>query len=118
MNFNKFLTDNHLKKSEIALFLGVSNAFITQLCSGARKLPNDKLALIIGKKEWDSSALSETGNIAVAVNGSTAHIGHNDSIGNVAGTELAVLRKEIEMLNHIIEEKDKQIEFLKTLISK
>ena len=43
--FNNFLTINKLKKGEIASFLGVSRAFITQICSGQRKLPDDKLAL-------------------------------------------------------------------------
>ena len=53
--FNNFLTINKLKKGEIASFLGVSRAFITQICSGQRKLPDDKLALITANKDWDTS---------------------------------------------------------------
>lgn len=53
--FNNFLTINKLKKGEIASFLGVSRAFITQISSGQRKLPDDKLALITANKDWDTS---------------------------------------------------------------
>lgn len=54
-SFNKFLTVNGLKKGEVASFLGVSNAFVTQLCSGKCKLTPKKLALIKGNKVWDTS---------------------------------------------------------------
>jgi hypothetical protein len=57
--FNKFLTVNKLRKSAIAEHLGVSNAFITQICSGARKLPDDKLALIIANPDWDTNMLTD-----------------------------------------------------------
>lgn len=56
--FNKFLTTNRLKKGDIADYLGVSRAFITQLSSGQRKLPDDKLALIKANAHgWDVSML-------------------------------------------------------------
>lgn len=58
--FDKFLKVNNLKKMQIAAFLGVTNAFITQLCSGKRKLPSDKLALIIANPHgWDVSVLTD-----------------------------------------------------------
>lgn len=59
--FNKFLTINGLKKGEIASYLGVSNAFVTQLCSGKSKLTPKKLALIKANKVWDTSMLGEAG---------------------------------------------------------
>lgn len=61
-SFAKFLSVNGLKKKDIAAFLGVSNAFITQLCNGTRTLPADKLALIKANEEWDSSMLKPTPN--------------------------------------------------------
>lgn len=61
-SFAKFLSVNGLKKKDIAAFLGVSNAFITQLCNGTRTLPADKLALIKANNEWDSSMLKSTSN--------------------------------------------------------
>lgn len=58
--FDKFLKTNNLKKMQIAAFLGVTNAFITQLCSGKRRLPSDKLALIIANPHgWDVSLLTQ-----------------------------------------------------------
>ena len=57
--FVKFLKTNNLKKGQIATFLGVSNAFITQLCSGKRNIPSEKLALIIANLNWDTSMLTE-----------------------------------------------------------
>ena len=56
-DFGNFLTTNGIKKKEIASFLGVSNAFVTQLCTGRSKLTSEKLALIKANKGWDSSML-------------------------------------------------------------
>ena len=59
-NFSNFLKANGLKKKDIASFLGVSNAFITQLCSDARKLPDEKLALIKANTlNWNISMLDQ-----------------------------------------------------------
>ncbi len=54
-DFQRFLTVNILKKKDIASYLGVSNAFITQLSQGSRDLPNDKLALILANSDWNTS---------------------------------------------------------------
>ena len=59
--FEEFIHTNNLKKGELASFLGVSSAFITQLVQGTRKLPESKLALIKAKSEWDYSMLSNPG---------------------------------------------------------
>lgn len=53
--FGKFLATNGLKKGQIASFLGVSPAFVTQLCAGSRQIPADKLAKIKANKAWDTS---------------------------------------------------------------
>jgi transcriptional regulator with XRE-family HTH domain len=53
--FEKFITENGVKKKDIASYLGVSNAFITQLVSGKRQLPAEKLALIKAKSDWNTS---------------------------------------------------------------
>jgi hypothetical protein len=58
--FAKFLSINGLKRKDIAAFLGVSGAFITQISSGARKLPDEKLAAIKANAyEWDTSMLED-----------------------------------------------------------
>lgn len=58
--FAKFLSINGLKRKDIATFLGVSGAFITQISSGARKLPDEKLAIIKANAYgWDTSMLED-----------------------------------------------------------
>jgi predicted transcriptional regulator len=58
-NFANFMITNGLKRKQIAAFLGVSGAFITQISSGDRPLPEEKLAMI---KEnaygWDITMLT------------------------------------------------------------
>lgn len=53
--FNKFLSVNGLKKGEVASFLDVSSAFITQVSTGKSKLSPAKIKLIKGNPEWDTS---------------------------------------------------------------
>lgn len=62
-NFAKFLSINGLKRKDIASFLGVSGAFITQISSGNRPLPEDKLAMIKANAyNWDVSMLTQPEN--------------------------------------------------------
>lgn len=63
VNFAKFLSVNGLKRKDIASFLGVSGAFITQITSGDRPLPQEKLAMIKANAYgWDISMLFEDSN--------------------------------------------------------
>lgn len=58
-DFAKFLKVNGLKRKDIASFLGVSGAFITQISSGDRPLPEEKLAMIKANDfGWDISMLT------------------------------------------------------------
>lgn len=59
-DFELFIKTNKLKKKDLAEFLGVSAAFITQLAQGVRVVPDDKIALIKAEKKWDSSMLVES----------------------------------------------------------
>ena len=57
-DFAKFMKINGLKRKDIASFLGVSGAFITQISSGDRPLPDEKLAMIMENANfWDVSML-------------------------------------------------------------
>lgn len=56
-DFETFISFNDIKKKDIAAFLGVSNAFITQLCAGERALPKEKYALIKANENWNTSML-------------------------------------------------------------
>lgn len=61
--FAKFMTINGLKRKDVAAFLGVSGAFITQISSGMRNLPDEKLAAIKANAYgWDVSMLTESEN--------------------------------------------------------
>lgn len=61
--FQIFILKNKLKKTEIAQYLGVSNAFITQLAQGLRSVPNEKIALIKANKQWDTSMFMDEGEM-------------------------------------------------------
>ena len=59
-DFQLFITKNELKKKDIAAFLGVSNAFITQLCQGLCGLPDHQLKKIKGNShQWDVTMFLE-----------------------------------------------------------
>lgn len=58
-DFELFISKNRLKKKDIAEYLGVSSAFITALCSGARPVPSDKIDLIKSNTYWDTSMFAD-----------------------------------------------------------
>lgn len=78
-DFERFLKDNNLKKIDIADYLQVSKAFITQLCNGSRRLPPEKFALLQAKG-WDTTALLESDQPYDNSNG-----GNVTRIGNISG---------------------------------
>ena len=107
--FEKFLKDNKIQKQEIAQFLNVSRAFVTQLSQGTRKLPPDKMALIKANTAWDCSALEAGSNSGILINA-------NNISGNVSQDNRQyysdspdVLRAEIDKLDRIIAEKEERI---------
>ena len=59
--FAKFMTVSGLKRTQVAEFLGTSNAFVSQIASGSRPLPAKKLAKIKANAYgWDTSMLVTT----------------------------------------------------------
>ena len=115
-DFQKFIEKNALRKTSMAKFLGVSNAFVTQLCSGARSLPDDKKALIKANQfGWDTTMFDESrniqqsgqGNTNVVINGKDVH----NSIDNrqYFSDSPDVLKAQIDLLDARIKEKDAQI---------
>lgn len=79
-DFERFLKDNNLKKIDVANFLHVSKAFITQLCNGSRRLPPDKYALLQAEG-WDTSALFEDDQPA-DISGSITRVGNLIGVSN------------------------------------
>lgn len=123
-DFELFIRQNGIKKKEIAQFFGSSAQFVSQLCSGVRSLPYDKLALLKqNTKGWDTTMLSERGEIIAGNNNAgdvNVQIGHNRA-GNRpkdgdAVTQMAVLEKENEMLREQLKDKEAQIDFLRALV--
>ena len=112
-DFQRFIDVNHILKKEIASFLGVSNAFITQLCDGSKRVPALKLALIkANDKGWDTSMFDSSqavgdNNSGVVINGG----GNNSTIDNrhFYSDSPDVLRAQVELLEERIQEKEERL---------
>ncbi len=117
-SFAKFLSINGLKKKDIAAYLGVSNAFITQLCAGTRKLPADKLALIKVNPDWDSSMLLSDTEKAKAI-----HLDHLDRGKSYEATpdkvrkavEKALMPEDHPLVAHLQKKVDDQERLIREL---
>lgn len=104
-DFEVFIKANKLQKQAVAEYLGVSRAFITQLCQGLRELPSERLALIKANKSWDTSMLREGGS-RISVGNVTARASGNGSVATSIGCgaqdsrteEVAELRRQIDEL--------------------
>lgn len=57
--FLTFLERNHLKKVDVANYLGVSKQYISQVCNGTAELSEERVFALMKNEEWDVSALSE-----------------------------------------------------------
>ena len=108
-NFEKFLKDNKIRKQDIAEFLGVSKAFITQLSQGTRKLPRDKYDSIKANKAWDCSALDIKDNSGILINSSTISGDIHQDNRKYFSDSPDVLRAQIEQLERLIEEKEERL---------
>lgn len=104
-DFEAFIKANNLQKQAVAEYLGVSRAFITQLCQGLRELPSERMALIKANKAWDSSMLAAGGS-RISVGNVTARASGNGSVATSIGCgaqdsrtdEVAELRRQIDEL--------------------
>ena len=123
VDFERFLKDNNLKKIDIADYLQVSKAFITQLCNGSRRLPPEKFALLQAKG-WDTTALLESvqpsdnsnnGNITKIVNLSGV-TNSPTTVNNNGSGESADLMRVIEELKEQNRSQREQIKNLTDII--
>lgn len=85
--FNKFLSVNGLKKGEVATFLDVSSAFITQVSTGKSKLSPSKIKLIKGNRNWDTSMFGQSDGSAQI---------HGLKAGELLHTPAVSLRSAVE----------------------
>lgn len=112
-DFQSFIEVNKILKKEIALYLGVSNAFITQLCDGSKRIPAQKMALIkANDRGWDTSMFDSgqtvgDNNSGVIINGG----GNHGSIDNrhYYSDSPDVLRAQIDLLDERIREKEERL---------
>lgn len=120
-DFERFLKDNNLKKIDIADYLQVSKAFITQLCNGSRRLPPEKFALLQAKG-WDTTALLESDQPYDNSNsGNITKIGNLSGVTNSPATVnnnggSAELMKVIEQQREQIKAQHEQIRNLTEII--
>jgi len=116
-DFQIFINVNKLLKKDIADYLGVSNAFITQLCDGTKKVPAKKMALIMENESgWDVSMFERPRQVniggdakGVVVNGNNIHSPIHQDNRQYYSDSPDVLRAQIEILDERIKEKDAQI---------
>lgn len=116
-DLHTFRKANKLKQEDLAKYLNTTRAFISMVETGVSKLPAEKLSLLLNNPHgWDTSMLIDGGIYAGNNNAGDVNvqIGHQNQADNRpkdedAATQLAVLKKENQMLRE-------QIEFMKTLI--
>ena len=114
-DFQRFIEANNLRKKEIAAFLGVSNAFITQLCDGSKRIPPQKLALIKANDEgWDISMFESRPTQSVGDNNSGVVINGGSNHGSIDNRHYYsdspdVLRAQIDLLDERIREKEERL---------
>jgi transcriptional regulator with XRE-family HTH domain len=125
-DFAKFLRVNGLKRKDIASYLGVSGAFITQITSGDRPLPDDKLAKIKANAfGWDVSMLPHRRGLSLfsGVNLRTNHAplvnvasAIQQTVKNEDKVLIGYLERKIEDKDRLIRELEKQIGMLEAKI--
>lgn len=116
-DLHTFRKANKLKQKDLAKYLNTTCAFISMVETGVSKLPAEKLSLLLNNTQgWDTKMLVDNGGIYAGNNNAgdvNVQIGKNQADNRPkdedAATQLAVLKKENQMLRE-------QIEFMKTLI--
>lgn len=110
-DLRKFRLANNLSQPEVADYLGVGKAFISQVERGVSKLPLDKYArLLQNDKGWDTSMLNEPTTqhfTAKASGNASASVNYNEK----QSEESSVLRVRIESL-------EEQISQLKDMLAR
>ena len=117
VDLHAFRRVNKLKQEDLAKYLNTTRAFISMVETGASKLPPEKLSLLLNNTQgWDTKMLVDNGGVYAGNNNAgdvNVQIGQNQADNRPkdedAATQLAVLKKENQMLRE-------QIEFMKTLI--
>ncbi len=121
IDLKAFRKANNLKQDDIAAFLGTSRVFITLLENGRSKLPTDKLhKLLNNDRGWDTSALTtHHGDVNIGSwNNGDAKVSLTTNATSDEALKLALLEQENSLLKERLKDKDAEIAFLKSLLSK
>lgn len=118
-DFKLFIDENKIKQNALAEYLGVSPAFITQLVQGLRKLPEEKLALILTNNKWNTDMLRpKTAIEQKIINGHNNTQIANDEERSINAAMLAQALDEIAAQRSVNQKSQEQIDRLITLLEK
>ena len=99
-----FRKDNNLLQKDLADFLGVSRGYIAMAETGKCGLSEKQVGkLLTNTKGWDVSALED---------GQAGAPGAQKSADAAGSSELAVLRAQVDLLERLLEEKERTIQIL------
>lgn len=119
IDLKEFRKRNKLTQVELAKYLGVLQGFVSQIESGASKLPEDKLKMLFENPNgWDTSVLTRDIQ-RVGDNRVTAKVAGNGSVStniNYGSDECTVLKERIKFLEKSLAEKERLIEEKERLI--
>lgn len=111
----EFRRVNKIRQDELAKFLHVSPAFLSQIENGKRKMPSSYLIMLMNNdRGWDASMLvdekmsrSTSGNYGIIMGSHNA----NNTIDNRHHYDsLEILKSQVDLLNARIQEKDAQLQ--------
>ncbi len=115
MNVYKlFLKTNGLKQMELAKFLNITNAAVSNIVNGKANLSEDNLIkLLENGMGWDISMFSESQS-GISAGDHSVIVAGNGKVGDIDARRYYsdspdVLRAQIELLDERIKEKDAQI---------
>lgn len=119
-----FRLKNKLKQQDLATFLGVTAAFLSQIENGTRKAPKELLNKLTENKEWDTSMFGDGTQIIAGNNNGGDAVVNIGARGTSKGAservaaleaENEMLRTQVDLLRELSRSKDEQIKLLKGL---
>ena len=112
-NLKRYRQANRLNQKTLADILGVTQGFISRVESGEAPIPETMIDAILEKTDWEVPAdvvmlaeMSEHGDV-ITQNGGAQNIGKIDG-----GSTVAVLQERVNMLERLLEEKERTIRIL------
>ena len=104
-----FLEANGLRQIDLVRYLGISKPYMSNMVKDD-VIPRPQLTKLLANQEnWDTSMLLEPATITQTIgNGSS----NNTQVAGSSDSELARLREKVELLEKLLEEKERTIQIL------